>query len=391
LRFGKFSFVSFGGALALTVTISLTAQAQMMPGMGMGGMGGPPPGGGGGGKKKKAPPKKVNEDEPEMHAAPGASDTVLGSGSEPSLPTNPLALTKPTFERIGTDLPFDNQQTGRASESETKRRFYGVYYSESSGSQQLKLTLPPLWANRKQPSYTNPKVTDDASLYGLLYYNRRSAERADDIFFPLFWNLRDIRAGERTTVVGPFVNRSTKDGRDDWLAPLWFTGKHGDSGYTLLPPLLYYHNWKKNGGFTLAGPGFCSWSGGNTCDTRSAKSIDFGIAPLYFATRALLRLQRPRSFLGEPVGPLLQIAQTRPRSAPRISDLLVTLAQRCALHHDLSALPLRVRQGRVALRKPAVRDRAWAKQRAHICYLAVRTLPRPHRTGHDNPTLLGLP
>lgn len=273
-------------ALVVAVSVGASADvfAQMMPGGGMGGgmMGGgaPPPGGGGKKKGKPQPKKKVTDEETELHAAPGASDTVLGNGSEPSLPANPLALSKPTWNRIGSDLPLDEQQTGRALE--VKRRFYGVYYSEDSGQQHLKLTLPPVWANRTQPSRTDPKVVDDASIYGMFYYHRRSAEAADDVLFPLVWNLRNRTKSERTTVVGPFVNRRSPDGRDDWFAPLYFTGKHADAGYTLIPPLLFYHDWSKKGGFTLAGPGFCTWKGGDRCDTRTAKSIDLGIAPLYF-------------------------------------------------------------------------------------------------------------
>lgn len=234
----------------------------------------------GGKKKKAAPQKKVTDEESELHAAAGASDTVLGSGAEPSLPANPLALTKPTWERIGTDVALDDQQTGRAAQ--TERRFYGLYYSEDSGAQHLKLTLPPVWANRKQPSRTNPAVVDDASIYGMFYYRRRSAEAADDVLFPLFWNLRDPSKGERTTVVGPFVNRRTPTGRDDWFAPLYFTGDHGASGYSLIPPLLYYNGWDKKGGTVWAGLGYCTWTGGKRCDTRTAKSIDFGVAPFYF-------------------------------------------------------------------------------------------------------------
>jgi len=257
------------------------AFAQMMPGMGMTpGMGGMAPGGPPSKKKGKPQKKKVTDEESELHAAAGASDTVLGSGSEPSLPTNPLTLSKPTWERIGTDVLLDEQQTGRAPE--VTRRFYGLYYSEHSGRQRLQLTLPPIWANRKQPSRTNAQVTDDASVYGMFYYRRRSAERADDVLFPLFWNLRDPTKGERTTVLGPFVNRRSPSGRDDWFAPLYFTGRHEDRGYTLIPPLLYYQDWSKKGGFTLAGLGFCSWKGGDRCDTRTAKAIDFGIAPFYF-------------------------------------------------------------------------------------------------------------
>ena len=251
----------------------------MMPGMG-GGMSPMPSGGGPSGGKKKKPQKKVTEEESDMHAAAGASDTMLGNGSEPSLPTNPLALTKPTWDRIGTDVPFEEQQTGRTLE--VHRSFNWGIYGEDSGSQHFKLAALPVWAKRTQPSYSNPKIVDDASLYGLFYYHRRSAERADDLLFPLVWNFRDLRAKERTTVIGPYVNRRSPDGRDDWFAPLWFTGKHRDAGYTLIPPLLFYHDWSKAGGFTLAGPGFCSWSGGDRCDTRTAKSIDFGVAPLYF-------------------------------------------------------------------------------------------------------------
>ena len=276
---GPFKSIALICAVAVGVGTTSSALGQMMPGMG-GGMGPMPSGGGPSGGKKKAKPKKAaSDDEPELHAAPGASDTVLGNGSEPSLPTNPLALTTPTFNRIGTDVALDDQQTGRKLEVNRK---YFPYYSETSGSHEFRLSYPPLWVNRKQPSYTNPSVEDNASVYGLFYYHRRSAEHADDVLFPLFWNLRDPRTAERTTILGPYVNRSTKDGRDDWFAPLWFTGKHADAGYTLIPPLLYYHDWSKSGGFTLAGPGFCSWSGGSACDTRTSKSIDFGVAPLYF-------------------------------------------------------------------------------------------------------------
>ena len=117
-------------------------------------------------KKKPNQRKSTGDEESELHAAPGASDTVLGNGSEPSLPTNPLALTRPSFDRIGTDLALDDQQTGRTAD--VKRAFYGLYYSESSGAHDFKLTLPPFWAHRKQPSYSKPSIVDDASVYGLI-------------------------------------------------------------------------------------------------------------------------------------------------------------------------------------------------------------------------------
>lgn len=244
----------------------------MSPGMGP--SQGPP--------SKKPPEKKKNPNEPEMHAAPGADDEILGSGSEPTLPDDPLAIPAVVNRRIGTDVDLDNQERGRGPE--TDRHFYGVYYSETSGRYGFRTTLPPLWVSRTQPSVTRPEVADNASVYGAFYYRRRSAERADDIFFPLFYNLRDKTVGSRTTVIGPLVDRVAPGKTDRWLVPLWFSGRRGKGGYTLVPPLLYYDrtNADARGGFTLAGPAFCSFSGSRSCDTRAATDIDLGIAPLYF-------------------------------------------------------------------------------------------------------------
>ncbi len=252
------------------------AQMGMDPyGGGMMPMGGPsqPPG------KKKPAPKKPS-DEPETHAAPGAGDAVLGSGNEPTLPDDPLTIPPSVAEKIGSNLALEEQELGR--KPETLRRFYGVYYSEQSGGYGYQMTLPPLWVHREQPSRTRPEVRDDASLYGLFYYHRRSAERADDVLFPLFYNWRDRVARSRTTVVGPFVDRKTPDESDRWLAPLWFRGHRKDGGYTLVPPLLYYDHRDAEGGFNLVGPGFCSFRGGRHCDTRTAEDIDLGLVPFYF-------------------------------------------------------------------------------------------------------------
>ena len=83
-------------------------------------------------------------------------------------------------------------------------------------------------------------------------------------------------------MLGPFVNRVAPGERDNWLAPLYFTGKRKTGGYTLIPPLLTYTHTDGRGGFNLMGPMFCSWKGGSHCDTRTAEDIDFGVAPLYF-------------------------------------------------------------------------------------------------------------
>jgi hypothetical protein len=258
-------------AVALFATNAL-AQDPMGPGLMPQMGGGPPPSG-----ASSAPKKDPNM--PEMHAASGASDSLIAPGGEPTLPAEPLKLSERALERIGSDLELGNLEQGRASR--TEYGFYGPYFTETSGSYSFKLAFP-VWAERKQPSLTKPEVLDRASLYGGLYYNRRSAERTDDVLFPLFWNLIDERAKSRTTVVGPLVNRVAPDENDNWLAPLYFTGKRKHGGYTIIPPLLTYLNTSGKSGLNIVGPAFCSWKGGARCDLRSSEEIDLGVAPFYF-------------------------------------------------------------------------------------------------------------
>lgn len=234
----------------------------------------PPPGAG-----RPKPSTSPSSDVPETHAASGAGDRLVTPGGEPTLPEDPLALPDVIAKQIGSDAVLEEPRIGQTDE--LKRRFYGVLYEESNASgYQFRSTFPPLWFERRQPSLTDPSQPDRASLFGL-YYNRRSAERADDILFPLFWNLRDLES--RTTVIGPWVQRVAPDRADHWLAPLYFWGRRPGGGYTIIPPLLTYFNHDADSGFNLIGPAFCSWSGGDSCSTSSATDIDMGIAPLYFS------------------------------------------------------------------------------------------------------------
>ena len=224
------------------------------------------------------PSKQGDPDVPETHAASGG-ESLLTPGNEPGLPEQPLKLDRSILDRIGPDTFADDVETGRGPT--TTRGFYGPYYEEHSADYSFR-TLFPLWVERRKLSLSDPSKPDRASLFGGLYYNRRSAERADDILFPLFWNLRDLSEQSRTTVLGPWVNRVAPDGHDNWLAPLYFTGKRKDGGYTLIPPLLTYTQTDAEGGMGIVGTGFCFWKGGTHCDARTAYDIDFGIAPLYF-------------------------------------------------------------------------------------------------------------
>ncbi len=257
-------------ALSLTA-LTAEAQAQFGPGGGMGP--------GFGGNRPKPEPKqkpKQDPDMPETHAASGSGDSMLPQGSEPTLPEKPLEISESVAKRIGTDKVLDEPEVGRGEF--TERDFYGLWYQEKSDDYQLKMAFP-VWLERTQPSLTDPTKLDRASLFGGIYYNRRSAERSDDVVFPAFWNLQD--KDSRTTVVGPLVNRVAPDETDNWLAPLYFFGTRKHGSYQIIPPLLTYLNHDDEGGFNLIGPGFCSFDGSSAC-FGNPKSRDLGLFPLWF-------------------------------------------------------------------------------------------------------------
>lgn len=273
--------------VGLVLALLLSAPGALAQGFGgMGGMGGggfgpsspPPPTPK---KPAKAKPKTAPEgqEEPELHAASGGGESTIQQGNEPTLPENPLAMSDAAKAAIGSDTVTDEQELGR--EPVTDRDFYGLYYRERSDQYKLQLTFP-VWMERTQPSLSNPAEVDRASLFGGVYYNRRSADHNDDILFPVFWNLRDRES--RTTIVGPLVNRVAPGESDNWLAPLYFVGERTDGDYQIIPPLLTYFNRDKEGGVKIAGPAFCTWSGGEGC-FDNPKDRDLGIAPLFFSGR----------------------------------------------------------------------------------------------------------
>ncbi|HEX2732319.1 MAG TPA: hypothetical protein VHM70_11955 [Polyangiaceae bacterium] len=288
MRPSRFWLIVKSAALVVFVLgLASEARAQGFGGGMPGGFGGMPMGPGAptrsAPKKKEQPPGT-----PELHAASGGSETTLPQGSEPTLPEEPLKLTDPLKARLGSDFGLDEPTLGR-DPGAIDRDFYGLYYQEHSDRYRLRLAFP-VWMERTQPSLTDSSKDDRASVFGGVYYNRRSAEHADDILFPVFWNLRDTDS--RTTILGPFVNREAKDTSDNWLAPLYFFGTRPNGSYQIIPPLLTYLNQDNKGGFDLIGPAFCSFSNQHTADEEpkgkgggcfgNPVERDLGIAPFYF-------------------------------------------------------------------------------------------------------------
>jgi hypothetical protein len=257
-------------ALLAFLLLPTAAEAQLPFGGGSpGGFSGPT----GGSGKKKAAPKKPEE---ETHAASNTEAVQALQTQEPSLPQNPLELPKNLKDKIGTDAVRE-PELGKGPTVE--RDFYGLYYQEKSNKYRFRTIIPPLWAERSMPG-------DRASIFGF-YYNRRGVDHDADVLFPLFWRTRDFTT--KTTVVFPFMHRereATKElpaRHDNWLFPLFFEGSSADgSGYFHVPPLLTFTHHTARDGLAVAGPMFCKWKGGPTCDPRSADKIDMGLAPFYF-------------------------------------------------------------------------------------------------------------
>jgi hypothetical protein len=235
-------------------------------------------GGPGMGPAPAAPAKKPAPapGEPVTHAASGASDDAMRlGGTEPTLPPNPLEVSPEVRKQIGTDADRE-RETGHGPKK--YRLVIPPYYSETSGSYSFK-TLFPLWVERKQPN-------DRASLFGMLYFNRRSTKHDADVLFPLFWNLRD--EATHTTVLGPIVHREAPGEHDNWLAPLVFEGSRPKGGYLHIPPLLTFTHHDETGGFNLIGPYYCSWKGRSSCSLGKADDVDYGVIPLFFAGKSEL-------------------------------------------------------------------------------------------------------
>jgi hypothetical protein len=197
---------------------------------------------------------------------------LLRTEPEIAPPSDPLAVSPETRERIGTD--WDGRSPSPEGASSTR---WFPYYENRIGDSRLRV-LPPLFLEHTrglpdptQARYGVPRTEDTEGLYGLLYYRRRSLELDMDVLFPAFWRVRDRQ--NHVVVAGPLVHREAPGENDNWLAPLFFQGGRKDGGYFHAPLLLTTSHWGSEGAFALVGPYFRD---------RTGPSVDMGVAPFFF-------------------------------------------------------------------------------------------------------------
>ncbi len=206
------------------------------------------------GARPPPPPRdesKPAEDEDEERS-PLRTEPVV------SPPADPLLVSPEIRQRIGSD--WDGRPPSPVGDVNHTR--WLPYYEERRGDYRLRL-LPPFFVEQtrglRDPSqslYGVPPTPDTAGLYGLLYYRRRSLQLDMDVVFPAFWRVRD--GDSHTIVAGPIVHREAPGENDNWLAPLFFAGSRPDGGYFHSPLLLTTSHWGAQGAFTLVGPYFRS-------------------------------------------------------------------------------------------------------------------------------------
>jgi hypothetical protein len=187
------------------------------------------------------------------------------------VPADPLEVTPELKERIGSD----HDGSPPSPTGTTQRTFNGVY-QETKGDYRLRL-LPPFYLEHTrglrgaEAGYGLPTGEDTESLYGLVYYRRRSPNTDADVLFPLAWRVREKQS--HLFVFGPIAHREAPDEHDNWLAPAFFQGSRKTGGYFHTPFLLTTSRWDTEGAFTLTGPYFRD---------RTGTDVDWGVAPLFF-------------------------------------------------------------------------------------------------------------
>jgi hypothetical protein len=213
-----------------------------------------------------AQPKGQDKDEPK-NPPKGDDQQAAPVRNEPNIlaPPDPLSMSSETKEKIGSDI----DEMPAPPSGDLQRSIVPPYYREWRGDYRFR-TIPPFWFEHTRGIGTS-QGEDRQSLYGLLYYQRRSQKRETDFFFPLLFRSRV--EDDRVLAVGPFGHREAPFAHDNWFAPLVFEGKRKEGGYLHAPLALLSSHWSPEGAFTIWGPYFRN---------RTGRDVDAGIVPLYF-------------------------------------------------------------------------------------------------------------
>jgi hypothetical protein len=187
-------------------------------------------------------------------------------------PDNPLEVSDTVRARIGTDSDLRPP----SPEGQLQRSYF-PYYEEKKGDYRFRF-LPPLYLEHtrglpdpsRSPSLA-PLKEDRESLFGLLYYQRRSEKMDADVVFPLAWRVRD--RDNHVFVLGPIVHREAPQEHDNWLAPIFFEGSRKDGYYFHSPLLLTTTHNNTDNALTIVGPYFRD---------RTKTDVDTGVAPFFF-------------------------------------------------------------------------------------------------------------
>jgi len=206
----------------------------------------PPPSSGHAASPDDAPPPPPPRAEPEVKP-----------------PDNPLEIDPQIKDRIGSDYQLAPPQPM----GDTHRSYF-PWYEETKGDRRFRL-LPPLYLEHTRN--VGLPTQDRESLFGLLYYQRRSPKMDADVLFPLAWRVRERQ--NHVFVFGPLAHREAPGEHDNWLAPLFFQGSRSKGGYFHSPALLTTSHFNEEGAFTLVGPFFRD---------RTKTDVDLGVVPFFF-------------------------------------------------------------------------------------------------------------
>ncbi len=236
---------ALGSALTLLVLLlGPPARAQL------GGMGGQRPSSG----PTQTGPTQTKQVGPRSTSDEDENTPQVIQRVEPQIapPADPLAISPELRARMGTD--YDSGPPQAEGSMQHPLHLLPPYYEERKGDYRLRM-FPPFWIEHTRGLGEPGEVHyDRESLYGLFYYQRRSSDYDMDVLFPLAWRVRDKES--KVLVLGPVAHREAPGEHDNWLAPLFFEGSRKDGGYFHSPLLLTTAHKNEKGYFQLTGPYF---------------------------------------------------------------------------------------------------------------------------------------